>query len=153
MNKNKNHYFVNEIRNIWVHSRYDTLMLCSQKYFEIIHSGFVFQLKLQIFLDQTPNFSVLTPIFFSRKGFYNFCFKNPSENSASDQLHCYYMHDVDDLSLLKRRLSHDVVQLKTWAYNFKCLVLTFLAGVYYFLVADLFSYPWFMPAAPQLWDR
>ena len=58
MNKNKNNYliFVNENRNIWVCSRYDTLMQCqsSHKYFEIIYKIFIFQLKLPSFLDQTP---------------------------------------------------------------------------------------------------
>ena len=56
----KNSYliFVNENRNIWVHSRYDTLMLChsSHKYFEIILKIFIFQLKLPSFLDKTPTF-------------------------------------------------------------------------------------------------
>ena len=121
MNKNKINYLicVNENRNIWVHSRYDTLMQCqsSHKYFEIIHKTFIFQLKLPSFLDQTLNLSVLPPIF-SRNGFYNFCFQNPSENSESDQLHCHYMF-VDDLSLLKRRLSHDAVQFLKWIIHFQ----------------------------------
>ena len=55
MNKNKINYliFVNENGKIWVHSRYDTLMQCqgSQKYFEIIHKIFIFELNLPIFLD------------------------------------------------------------------------------------------------------
>ena len=110
MNKNKNSYliFVNENRNIWVHSPYDTLMQCwsSHKYFGIIHKIYIFQLKLPSFLD-----------FFSRNGFYNFCFQNPTENSDFDQLHCYYMY-VDDLSLLKRRLSHDVAQFLKWVIHF-----------------------------------
>ena len=84
MNKNKNNYFtfVNENRNILVHSRYDTLIKrqSSQKHFEIIHKVFTFQLKLPSFLDQTSTFSVLTPNF-SRNGFYNFFFQNPSKNS------------------------------------------------------------------------
>ena len=82
----------------------------------------------------------------------NLIYQNPSENSASDQLHCYYMY-VDHLSLLKRRLSHDVVLFLKWGMHFQVFSPHILAGVYYFLVADLFSYPWLMPAAPQLWDR
>ena len=110
--KNKNSYliFVNENRNNWVHSCNDTLMQCqrSHKYFKIIHKIFIFQLKLPSFLDKTPIFQFRLPIF-SRYRFYNFCFLNLSENSDSDQLHCYYMY-VDDLSLMKRRLSYDVAQ-------------------------------------------
>ena len=60
---------------------------------------------------------------------------------------------VDDLSLLKRRLSHYVAQFLKWGINFLVYSPHILAGVYYFLVADLFSCPWFMPAAPQMWDR
>ena len=60
MNKIKYNYLIFVIGNgkIWVHSRYDTLMQCqsSQKYFEIIHKIFIFQLKLPNFLDQTPSF-------------------------------------------------------------------------------------------------
>ena len=52
----------------------------SHKYFEIIHKIFIFQLKLPIFLDQTPTFQFWLPIF-SRNGFCNFCFQNPSANS------------------------------------------------------------------------
>ena len=57
---------------------------------------------------------------------------------------------VDGLSLLKRRLSHDVAQFLKWGINFHMFSPHILAWVYYFLVADLFSYPWFMPAGPQL---
>ena len=60
---------------------------------------------------------------------------------------------VVDLSLLKRRLTHDVVQFLKWGMHFQAFSPHNLAGVYYFRVADLFSYPWLMPAAPQLWDR
>ena len=81
MNKNKNNYFVNEI---WVHSRYDTLMQCqnSQKYLEIIHKIFIIQLKPPNFLDQTPTFQFWLP-FFSGNGFYNFCFKSLVRTLAS----------------------------------------------------------------------
>ena len=86
------------------------------KYFEIIHTFFIFQLKLSSFLGQTPTFQFWLP-FFSRNGFFYFCFQNPSENSDSDQLHCYHMY-VDDLSLLKM-LSHDVVQFLKWDIRFQ----------------------------------
>ena len=60
MNKNKNNYlfFVNENRNIWVRSQYDTLMQCqiSHTYFEIIRKIFIFQLKLPSLMEQTPTF-------------------------------------------------------------------------------------------------
>ena len=59
---------------------------------------------------------------------------------------------VDDLPLLKRRLSHDVAQFLKWVIHFQVFGPHILAVVYYFFVADLFSCPWFMPAAPQLWD-
>ena len=105
MNKNKNNYliFFNENRNILVHSRYDTPMQCqsSHKYFEIIHKKNNISAEAAKFSGSNSTFSVLTPNFFSRNGFYNFCFQNPSENTDSDQLHCYYMY-VDDQSLLKR---------------------------------------------------
>ena len=70
-----------------------------------------------MFSGSNSNFSVLTQ-FLSRNGISNFCFQNPSENSYSDQLHCYYMY-VDDLFLLKRRLSHDVAQLLKWVIHFQ----------------------------------
>ena len=110
----------------------------SHKYFETIHNIFIFQLKLPSFLDQTQTFQFWLPIF-SRNGFLNFCFQSPSENSDSDQLHCYYMY-VDDLSLLKR-LSHDVVQYLKWDIRFQVFSPHILAGVYYFFVADLFFLP------------
>ena len=88
----------------------------SHKYFEIIHKIFIFKLKLSSFLDQTPTFQFWLA-FFSGNGFCNLCFQNPSENSDSDQLHCYYMY-VDDLSLLKR-LSHDAVQFLIWDIRFQ----------------------------------
>ena len=56
---------------------------------------------------------------------------------------------LNDLSLLKRRLSHDVVNFLKWGMHFQVFSLNILAGVNYFLVADLFSYPWLMPAAPN----
>ena len=120
----------------------------SHKFFEIIHKKNHILAKTAKFYVSNSNLSVLTPIFF-RNGFDNFCFYNHSENSDSDQLHCYYMY-VDGLSLLKRRLSHDVAQFLKWGINFHIFSPHILAWVYYFLVADLFSYPWFMPAGPQL---
>ena len=111
----------------------------SHKYFEIIHKIFIFQLKLPSFLDQTPTFQFWLPIF-SRNGFCNFCFQKPSENSDSDQLHCYYMH-VDDLSLLKR-LSHDVVQFLNWDTRFQVLSsYIFELGFIISLLQIYFFYP------------
>ena len=45
-----------------------------------------------------------------------------------------------------------MVQFLKWVIRLQVFSPHILAGVYHFLVADLFSYPWFMPAAPQLWD-
>ena len=45
-----------------------------------------------------------------------------------------------------------MVQFLKWVIRFQVFSHHILAGVYHFLVADLFSYPWFMPAAPQLLD-
>ena len=45
-----------------------------------------------------------------------------------------------------------MVQFLKWVICFQVFSPHILAGVYHFLVADLFSYPWFMPAAPQLLD-
>ena len=47
---------------------------------------------------------------------------------------------VDDLSLLKRP-SHDVVQFLKWVIRFQVFSPHILAGVYYFLVVDLFFTP------------
>ena len=44
-----------------------------------------------------------------------------------------------------------MVQFLKWVIRFQVFSPHILAGVYHFLVTDLFSYPWFMPAAPQLW--
>ena len=59
---------------------------------------------------------------------------------------------VDDLSLLKRRLSHDAAQFLKWVLHFQVFSPHIFSWGLLFL-ADLFSCPWFMPAAPQLWDR
>ena len=45
-----------------------------------------------------------------------------------------------------------MVQFLKWVLRFQVSSPHILAGVYHFLVSNLFSYPWFMPAAPQLWD-
>ena len=59
---------------------------------------------------------------------------------------------VDDLSLLKR-LSHDVVQFFKWDIRFQVFSPHILAGVYHFLVADLFFLPLVYACCTPLWDR
>ena len=46
-----------------------------------------------------------------------------------------------------------MVQFLKWVIRFQVFSAYILAGFYHFLVADLISYPWFMPALPQLRDR
>ena len=55
---------------------------------------------------------------------------------------------VDDLSLLKRRLSHDVVQFLKLVIRFQVFSPHIIS--WGLLVEDLFPYPLFMPVAPLL---